>query len=340
MRVAIYPGAGLPITVEHVPDPEPSREDLLLKIGRCGICGSDPSMTSGSAFDYPAGCRLGHEYSGEVVAIGKDVTGFKVGDRVACLPQIGCGACQTCLNGRPFYCSAIRFLSGGFADFIAIPHQTAVRLPQSLSLADGALVEPIACGLRALRLADMRGGENLLVLGAGSMALAVVYWARQLGARAVTVASRSSKKRDTMLTFGADRFHSFAEDDPAALDRAGPWDIVAECAGKPGLLNKAIEYVRPTGTVISLGMCMQPEPIVPAFCAFKEVRLHFPVAYSVNEFVATARAFESGRIRPELVVDKVIGLDDVPRVIASMRAGTGAQKIQVDPSMEAVHADA
>src|SRR6516225_6354642 len=107
MRVAIYEGPGKPIAIERMADPEPSSQDLLLKIGRCGICGSDVSMTSGSAFDYPIGCRLGHEYSGEVIEIGKDVTGFKAGDKVACFPHIGCGACPTCQSGRPFFCTSV-----------------------------------------------------------------------------------------------------------------------------------------------------------------------------------------------------------------------------------------
>jgi threonine dehydrogenase-like Zn-dependent dehydrogenase len=184
----------------------------------------------------------------------------------------------------------------------------------------------------------MRGGENLFVLGAGSMALAVAYWARHLGARSITVASRSSRKRETMLALGADTFHSFDEDDPQALKRMEPPDIVAECAGKAGLLNKAIEYVRPTGAVVSLGMCMHAEPIVPVFCAFKEIRLYFPVAYSVGEFVATARAFETGKVKPEIMVDDVIGLEDVPTVIEEMRAGASTRKIQVDPSTEPAHA--
>lgn len=338
MRVAIYHGPGKPIAIERVADPKPAKDDLLLRIGRCGICGSDPSMTSGSPFDFPVGCRLGHEFAGEVVEVGKEVSGFRPGDRVACLPQIGCGSCRTCLEGRPFYCHAIRFLSGGFADYIAVPYRTAVRLPECLSLADGALVEPIACGLRALNLARFRGGENVLVLGAGSMALAVVYWARQLGARSITVASRSSSKRRTMLALGVDAFHSFDEDDPQALGRMAPPDIVAECAGKSGLLNKAIELVRPTGTVISLGMCMQPEPVLPVYCAFKEISLHFPVAYSVDEFVATARAFETGKVKPEIMVDAVIALEDVPAAIQQMRSGASTRKIQVDPTMEPAHA--
>lgn len=340
MRAVIYHGPGKPIAIERVADPTPSKGDLLLKIGRCGICGSDPSMTSGSPFDYPIGCRLGHEFAGEVLEVGKDVTGFKVGDKVACLPHIGCGTCPTCLSGRPFYCTAVRFLSGGFADYIAFPHQSAVPLPQSLSLADGALVEPVACGLRALNLARMSGGEDVLVLGAGSMALAVVYWARQLGARTITVASRSSSKRDTMLALGADAFHSFDEDDPEAFARMTPPDIVAECAGKPGLLNKAIETVRPTGSVVSLGMCMQVEPILPVYCAFKEIRLYFPIAYTVDEFAATARAFETGTVRPEIMIDEVIGLADVPAVIEKMRAGANTRKVQVDPSMDPIHARA
>jgi threonine dehydrogenase-like Zn-dependent dehydrogenase len=283
---------------------------------------------------------LGHEYAGEVIEIGKDVTGFKIGDKVAGFPHIGCGVCSTCQSGRPFFCTSVRFLAGGFGDYMAFPHQVAVRVPQSMSLADAALVEPLACGLRALRLADMRGGENILVLGAGSMAVAVVYWARQLGAQSIAVASRSSSKRDTLLALGADAFHSFEEDDPKALAQLGQPDIVAECVGKPGMLNKAIELVRTTGTVISLGMCMRAEPIVPAFCAFKEIRLHFPIAYSINEFIATARAFETGKVRPEVMVDEVVGLEDVPIVLEKMRAGAMRLKVQVSPSKEPLHAQA
>jgi threonine dehydrogenase-like Zn-dependent dehydrogenase len=162
-----------------------------------------------------------------------------------------------------------------------------------------------------------------MVLGAGSMASALIYWARVLGAAKIVVASRSAHRRDVALAMGADAVHSFDEDAPDALISAfgGLPDIVAECVGKPRMLNKAIDHVRPEGTVISMGMCMQPEPLLAVRCAFKEVRIFFPLGYSLNEFVETAKAFDSGHVRPDLMVSEVIALEDLPAAMDRMRAG-------------------
>jgi len=340
MRVALFNGPDTPITIERVADPRVGADELLIRIHRCGVCGSDLSMTSGSAFDYPIGCRLGHEYAGEIIETGKAVIGFRVGDRVTCMPQAGCGTCAPCRLGRPIFCRQCTFLTGGFADFIAIPARSAVLMPQSLSFADAALVEPMACGLRALRLAGMRGGERVMVLGAGSMAIALIYWARVLGAASVLAVSRSAHRRDTLMALGADAVHGFDEDDPSAATRAlgGPPDIVAECIGTPGMLGKAIEHAATGGAVICMGMCMQPEPVTPALCAFKEIRLYFPVAYSMDEFVETAAAFDKGRLNPELMISDVIGLDDLPGMFESLRAGVKTLKVQVDLTLESADA--
>src|SRR5579859_5606620 len=97
MRAAVFRGAGRPLTVETVPDPAPGPGEAVIKVGRCGICGSDIHMTSGHGADYPASTILGHEYAGEVVALGKGVTGLKPGDRVTAMPATGCGQCAACL---------------------------------------------------------------------------------------------------------------------------------------------------------------------------------------------------------------------------------------------------
>lgn len=334
MRAAVFHGAGR-ITIEQVPDPEPVSDGLVVKVARCGICGGDVSMTSGSAFDYPLGQHIGHECAGEVVAVGREATGFKIGDRVACMPASGCGRCDICREGRPILCRAIRPHGGGFADFMAPTIHGVTRLPDSLSLADGAFVEPMACGLHALRQAGMRGGERVLVLGAGAMALALVFWARWLGAGAIVVASRSAHRREVALSVGADAVHSFDEDDAGALAQAlgGPPDIVAECVGKPGMLAQAIGHARVGGTVISMGMCAHQEPVIPAGCTFKEVRLFFPLAYSLAEFEETARALDAAAFDPQIMVSEVIALEAVPSMIESLRAGRKSLKIQVDPSL-------
>ena len=335
MRVAFFPGAGQPIAIKQVPEPRPGVGDVLIKIARCGICGSDISMTSGGPFDYPLGCTLGHEYAGEVVEIGAGVDRLRVGDRVACLPAVACGECPACHEGRLFFCTRVRPLAAGFADFIAIPERSAIMLPRSLSLADGALVEPMACGRRALHLAGFTEGQRLLVLGAGAIALSMIFWARRMGAIEIRVASRSAHRREVVLAMGADSYHSSDIDGPEEWSRAraSQPDVVAECVGKTAMLNEAIDLVRPSGTVISMGMCMLPEPLVAARCSFKEVRLVFPLAYSVNDFEMTARAFDADNVNPAFMVSETIALEALPDAFERLRAGTKSLKIQVDPSL-------
>jgi (R,R)-butanediol dehydrogenase/meso-butanediol dehydrogenase/diacetyl reductase len=335
MRAASYNGPGRPITIETVADPQPEADDLLVEIAYCGICGSDVSMTSGSAFDYPVGKCFGHEFAGAVVGYGRNVSGWKIGDRVACMPKSCCGDCEICRGGSVLLCPGGKVSGFGFAEYSAVPAAAAVRLPQSLSLADGALVEPMACGLRALRMAGMRGGERVLVLGAGAMALAVVWWARALGAAKIVAASRSAHRRDVCMSFGADAVHGFAEEDPAALQTAlgGRPHIVAECVGTEAVLDLALDQVAVGGVVVSMGMCVRPAAIVPARLAFKEARIVFPLGYSAAEFEQTARAFDAGRFSPSAMVSHVLPLARLDDAMQNLRSGAKMLKVHIDPRM-------
>jgi threonine dehydrogenase-like Zn-dependent dehydrogenase len=227
----------------------------------------------------------------------------------------------------------------GFADFMTPKARSVAVLPRSLSLADGAMVEPMACGLRALRQCRARPGERILVLGAGTAALAVIFWARRLGAGRIEVAARSTGRADAVLAFGADAVHGLEDEPPEALRRSlgGAPDIVAECVGKQSLLNLAIDQVRTGGRVLSLGMCAHHEPIIPARCALKEVSLFFPLGYSHSEFVETARAFDAARVNPEALVSEVSPLEALPATIEDLRAGRKAMKIHVEPALDRPH---
>ncbi len=149
--------------------------------------------------------------------VGNGVADIKTGNVVACVPCAGCGRCQACDEGRFFSCSSGRAVFGGFGDYVAVPRRNAVLLPRTLSLSDGALVEPIACGLHALRLASFRAGDRVPVIGAGPIATAVVCWARILGAGRIVVVSRSVHRRDVLLPMGADALLGFDEGVPDAL---------------------------------------------------------------------------------------------------------------------------
>lgn len=343
MRAAIFQSPGKPIVIERFEPPQLGPDDVLVKVHRCGICGSDVSMTGDAPFTFAAG-SFGHEYSGEIVEVGHNVTWLRPSDRVACLPTTPCGICDGCSRGNPIFCNAPQSTHdgrhyGGFADYAALPAAGAKLLPDWLSYSDGALVEPMACGLHALNMAAMAPGANILVLGAGSMAMSTVYWARRLGAGRIVVASRSAYRRDIAQAIGADAFHSFVEDAPAALPEllGAPPDIVVECVGKSGMLNMAIDQVRVQGFIVSLGMCQHVEPLMPAACTFKEARLLFPVGYTVDEFVATARAFDADRVHPDLLVSDIIALEALPAVLDELRAGQRQSlKIHVNPLQDAL----
>ena len=115
MRAAMFNGPGRPITIETVADPEPGPGELLVKVARCGICGSDISMTSPAPMNLPLG-RFGHEWAGEIVEVGRDVEGRKPGDRIASLPAARCGACAGCRSGNPLFCERSAIWSAALAN--------------------------------------------------------------------------------------------------------------------------------------------------------------------------------------------------------------------------------
>jgi (R,R)-butanediol dehydrogenase/meso-butanediol dehydrogenase/diacetyl reductase len=293
-------------------------------------------MTSGSAFDYAPGRQIGHEVAGEVIEIGRGVTSLGMGDRVAIMPVGACGTCANCREDRPLHCLNKKRLGAGFSERMVVPARSALRMPESLSFADGALVEPMACGRKALRVAGIHKGDTVLVLGAGSMALSLVYWARLQGAARIVVASRSAKRDEIVMAMGADATVRLGDEDPAAILQTlqRPPDIVAECVGKPGLLQRAVELAKPGGQVLSMGMCSAPDTIVPAFGSFREVSIHCPLAYSRTDLMETIHAFDNGSARPDAMVSTTIGLLELPAMIEHMRGPHDHMKVQVAPGSD------
>lgn len=332
MKAAIFHAPGH-IAIEDVPDEPLGPRDVRIAVSRCGVCGSDIAMTSGSPFDYPAGCRLGHESAGTVIETGRDVTRLEVGDRVAVLPSGFCGTCENCRAGRLLFCTNGRMQFGGFGERMVVTEASAFRFPQSVSDAEGALVEPVACGRRALRMARMAPGADVLVLGAGSMGLGAIFWARRMGAARIVVATRSAVRHQAALEIGADAAVALSPDDPDAVARAfaRPPAIVVEAVGKPGALQQAAGYAAMGGAVVSLGMCIAQEPVLPVLLGSRELSLHFPVGYDTGDFIETVRAFDAGPVRAEAMVSETLPLEAVPALIAEMREGNTRGKVQIAP---------
>ena len=333
MKAAVFQGAGKgrALAIETLDDPEPRPGDVIVKVQRCGICGTDLHMTSGHGWDFPTGAVIGHEYAGEVVAVGTAVERFREGDRVSGMAQAGCGQCEACFRGLPLLCVKADGGMGGFGEYLRLAEGAAVRLPQTLSIADGALVEPLAVGLHGVRMADMQMGARVLVLGAGSVGLAAIFWARRLGAGRVVAASRSMTREAMALEMGADAFVQTGEGEIERVIEAlgGQPEIVLECAGAVGLLGQAISHVKTFGQVLSLGFCTSPDPVIPGLAAFRQVRISFPLAYSPGEFRHVADMMLAGKIDPKAMITSTIALDDLPETFEALRGPNDQTKVHV-----------
>ena len=326
---------GVPLVIETRPDPVPAADEVVIRVDRCGICGTDLSMTDGSGQIYPLDSVIGHEFAGEVVATGTHVTVLKVGDRITALPYAGCGQCATCLAGRPNFCARFRGVPGGFGQFLATPERVAVKLPDTLTLADGALVEPLAVSLHGVRRAQMNPGARVLVIGAGPIGLGAVYWARRLGAGSIAVTARTRRAESLAMQMGANSFvmpdsqENWATAVSAAL--GGLPDVVIEAVGKKDLIARAVDCVRPCGTVVVLGFCRVPDSFIPSVAVWKEVTIRFSITYSLAEFEYVARVLDAGDVACRSMVTDTVPLAELPAAFESLRQRTHQCKVMVSP---------
>ncbi len=195
------------IVYEDFETPMPKDGEVLVKIKASGICGSDlPRVLGDGAHFYPV--VLGHEFSGIVEAVGVGVTKVKVGDRVAAAPLLPCHKCEDCAKGNYSQCKNYSFIGsrqqGAFAEYVTIPEINAVKFDDSISFEQGALFEPSTVGLHGLLCANYKGGEDVAVLGGGTIGMFTAQWARILGAKRVFVFDIDDDRLALMKKLGAD----------------------------------------------------------------------------------------------------------------------------------------
>jgi (R,R)-butanediol dehydrogenase/meso-butanediol dehydrogenase/diacetyl reductase len=333
MKVAVYVGPREPFRIEERPVPEPARDELLVRVDRCGICATDVHTWTGEA-EMPIGGVYGHEFAGEVVGRGEAVDDFAVGERVTAQCVTACGECDACHEGHLVFCPDWRHHApGGFAQYMTLPAREAYRLPSPLTAADGALVEPLAVGLHGVRLGEIAAGTRVLVLGAGPIGLCATFWARRLGAAAVAVAAPSDRRRRFALEMGATGFVRLGDSvDPEVAELlGGAPDVVLECAGVPGSLMQAIELARPKGTIVGMGYGLQSEEIVTAVPLFKELRLLFAMTYDRRDYRQVIETLASGGLEPRCLITDTVPLEGLTAAIEGLLDRAPQCKVMVDP---------
>jgi (R,R)-butanediol dehydrogenase/meso-butanediol dehydrogenase/diacetyl reductase len=215
----------------------------------------------------------------------------------------------------------VGFQSGGFAEYVLCGATESLLLPGSISASDGALVEPLAVGLHGVTLARLQPGAQVLVIGAGPIGLAVIFWARRFGAGRIVVTGSSRRREHHAMAMGASAFVVESEQGSEATERSlgGAADVVFECVGKPGVLQQALERVRPRGTVISLGYCTTPDAIVPAAAMLKEITLQFSCTYGLGDFEYCIDTLAAGAVEPATMITDTVSLQALPDFFESLR---------------------
>ncbi|HYC72188.1 MAG TPA: galactitol-1-phosphate 5-dehydrogenase [Opitutaceae bacterium] len=249
-----------------VPDPQPAAGDALLRIRACGICGSDIHGWDGSTGRRRPPLIMGHEAAGEIVATGPGVSGWRPGDRVTFDSTISCGECGYCREGQVNLCEHRRVVGvapaeyrqhGAFAEYLALPARGLVRLPDDLSFAHAAMVEPVSIAVHAVRRVTVRPDDTAVVVGAGMIGLLVVQALRWAGARTIVavdlVDSRLALARELGATHAlrSDRHDVAAELSRLTGGRGA--DLAFEVVGFGPTLNLALQALRRGGSAVLVG---------------------------------------------------------------------------------------
>jgi (R,R)-butanediol dehydrogenase/meso-butanediol dehydrogenase/diacetyl reductase len=341
MRAAVFREMSKPLVIETLADPAPGPHELILKVKNCGICGSDLHMTEPSSImPLALGSVMGHEFAGEVAAIGSALAGrWKEGDRVVGFPFICCGDSTPCLsfNGGQKMCDkglgiGLGKSHGAYADYVKIGGSGAYRLPDSVSFREGAMIEPLAVGLHAVDMAKMPRGATVLVIGAGPVGLAVMLWAKFLGARHIIVSEKAQVRKEMAAKFGAtDAVDPNMPLTPQveAIAGKGP-DIIFECVGAPGLINMAMMDAPRGCRIVIAGVCQQPDTIMPVMGIVKELELQFVLGYRPADFDYVIAMIASNRVDVIQMVTDIVDLDTLPGAFEALRHPSHQCKVMLE----------
>ncbi len=333
MKAVIVQGLHQPLIVGTLDDPTPGNGEVVVRIARCGICGSDLHMTEDPAYGVQTGDVIGHEFAGEVVALGPGAEGLNVGDRVAVSPLKSCGKCDLCHKGEVQWCDGFGLQGGGYAEYALTRPNQCIRLPVSASMADGAIVEPLAVALHGVNLSGVKQGDKVLILGAGPIGLAVAFWCRRKGASDVVVQDIADWQSERALVMGATGF-SVNPDGPVADAEyvlGGKADVVFECVGLPGLIAQAVDQVANRGTILLLGLCTRPDTFNSFAMLQKEVRLVTSAFFTRGEFETALDALSAGAAEPRHLVTDTISIEDTPERFEALRKRSHDCKILIAP---------
>lgn len=326
------------IRIDDIDIPEIIDGEILIRVKACGICGSDiPRVLGNGAHFYPV--ILGHEFSGIVKKVSKSINNVGVGDRVSVAPLVPCNICEDCKKGYFAQCSNYSFIGsrrqGGLAEFVAVPAINTVKLPENASYVQGALYEPVSVALHGLMILNSFEGEDVAVLGVGTIGMLALQCAKILKAKSVTAFDIDDEKLRIAREYGADQTVNTKDCDMDKYERN--FGAVIETAGVEFTEILALQLAKNHGQVMYIGTPSKSITLTPK--QFEHINrkelyvrgswMSYSSPWPGDEWTLAAKYLAEGRIKFDKILDRIISLNDLPKAFDDMENGKIKGKIIV-----------
>lgn len=325
MKSAVFYGKH-DLRIEDQPMPQVGAKDVLVQVKACGICGTDVHIYEGDkgAAEVTPPTILGHEFSGVVVALGDEVTAYKVGDRVCVDPNCYCGSCTPCRNGVAHYCEHMigygTTVNGGFAEYCAVNERQIYKIGDNTTFEQGAMAEPVACCLHGMDMCEIKPGHQVVVIGGGMIGLLMMQLAKLSGAAKVALLEPVESKREVAKKLGADVcIDPIHENVKEVLQENGMnWiNTVIECVGRTSTIEQAIDIAGNKAVVMMFGLTKPDDTIaVKPFQIFQK-ELVLKASY-INPYTQKRALdlIDSGRLDVSSMIYDVCGLDMLEGILS------------------------
>ena len=323
------------IRCEEIPKPVIGAGDALIEVAFAGICGTDMFIYSGAHPRATPPLVIGHELSGRLAELPPGYTGeFSVGDPVTVNPLVSCNRCTPCLTGQSHVCRQLRLTGidtdGGFAEFTKVPLGQLVKLPAGMSLEHGAIAEPVAVAVHAIRRSALKMGDVVLVIGGGPMGVLVALTAKCAGARRVIVIEPNDFRRNLICELGFEAKREVGHEMLMRVTNGDGFDIVYEVAGVQAAMDAAIKYCKIRGQVVNVSVFKKPATVDLMRLNFAELEMIGIRVYTREDYVAAVNLIAQ---HPEFarVITHRFQLQDTQKGIDLIRAGGDILKVLICP---------
>lgn len=336
MLAIVKEQSGAGYVIMNLSKPIPKENEVLIKVKAVGICGSDITIFKGLR-DMHLPMIPGHEFAGEIVEIGKEVTNYEIGDRVAPSIVRSCGQCSYCKNNLGNLCDNIIetgiHVDGAFAEYVAVPEDVIHILPDSMTFEEGASIDPIACAYHAFKEVKLDNKTNVAILGQGAIGLYAMQIARLKGASRIICIGKEGNERRLELAkdLGADDIINLGKE--KLLDRVGRIldgkmpDIVIDATGSPDGFQLSIELVKKKGAIIIVGIPNRPSIINASEIVRKEIQIIGSICYTKNDFTECIVLVESKKIKTKPIISHAFDLENIDEALRVIEEKKGLKII-------------